>query len=120
LQGALGNTEYELVQKKELLKQQEDRVKNLLQVLREILSSIHEFYIFDEDQVKVENQLQVNYISFNLFCPLLRLFAQELEREVKQQLDKSKSLNSEFKEHYTQTQEYLPSDLAHEVRMLCK
>lgn len=62
LLGALGNTESELVQKKELLKQQEDKVKNLLQVLREILSSIHEFYIFDEDQVKVENQLHVNYI----------------------------------------------------------
>jgi hypothetical protein len=73
LQGALGNTENELVQKKELLKQQEDRVKNLLQVLREILSSIHEFYIFDEDQVKVENQLQVNYTSLNLL-PITQTF----------------------------------------------
>jgi len=56
---ALNDTERQLAQKKELLKQQEEKVKNLLQVLREILSSIHEFYIFDEDQNKVENQLQV-------------------------------------------------------------
>jgi hypothetical protein len=70
---ALRNTETELAQKKELLKQQEDRVKNLLQVLREILSLIHEFYIFDEDQVKVENQLQVYYISLKLF-PITQTF----------------------------------------------
>ncbi|XP_059468655.1 muscle-specific protein 300 kDa isoform X2 [Neocloeon triangulifer] len=97
---ALRDTESDLIKKKELLKQQEEKGKNLLQVLREILSSIHEFYIFDEDQSKVESQLQ------------------ELEREVEQQLGKSNSLNSDIKEHYTQTQEYLPSDLAHELSAL--
>lgn len=41
------------------LKAQEESANHLLKVLREYLTLVHDFYVFDEDQAKVERLLQV-------------------------------------------------------------